>query len=237
MENEDFLDAVAERLSTTAVYLVLSSMEWRYLKPANSSWLPLRDVPGYKSLINKILKPTTPTDSLRVVFPFWDIGYSRPECQLITDATRVPVPQSLLHPVCTSEVMGPAPRALHLPDYSTISLVRAILLVAFTVPPSGVGGNTAVNVPYWPPHLVPPASTMYGQITGDFAARANFVDQQLQGDFPQLLIDLAGYPEYPRQPLSCIEWFVINVPRMLALEIRLAQHAVDFGFICLAPFL
>ncbi|KAK7016661.1 hypothetical protein R3P38DRAFT_3361311 [Favolaschia claudopus] len=45
----------------------------------------------------------TPTRSLRVVFPFWDIGYSRPECHLITDATRVPVPQSLLHPVCTSE--------------------------------------------------------------------------------------------------------------------------------------
>ncbi|KAK6980556.1 hypothetical protein R3P38DRAFT_2809042 [Favolaschia claudopus] len=61
----------------------------------------------------------------------------------------------------------------------------------FTVPPSGVGGNTAVNAPYWPPHLVPPASTNIG----DFAVRANFVNQQLQGDSPQFLINLAGYPE------------------------------------------
>ncbi|KAK7027167.1 hypothetical protein R3P38DRAFT_3354924 [Favolaschia claudopus] len=57
MDYDDFLEVLAEKLSATPNFLVLSSMEWRYVKPANSVWLPLRDLDGYKSLIKKILKP------------------------------------------------------------------------------------------------------------------------------------------------------------------------------------
>ncbi|KAK6993259.1 hypothetical protein R3P38DRAFT_3076671 [Favolaschia claudopus] len=57
MDYDVFLEVPAEKLSATPNFLVLSSMEWRYVKPANSVWLPLRDLDGYKSLIKKILKP------------------------------------------------------------------------------------------------------------------------------------------------------------------------------------
>ncbi|KAK6988800.1 hypothetical protein R3P38DRAFT_3094426 [Favolaschia claudopus] len=57
MDYDVFLEVLAEKLSATPNFLVLSSMEWRYVKPANSVWLPLRDLDGYKSLIKNILKP------------------------------------------------------------------------------------------------------------------------------------------------------------------------------------
>ncbi|KAF8199378.1 hypothetical protein K438DRAFT_1933409 [Mycena galopus ATCC 62051] len=54
---EDTLDAVAILLGTTSEFLVISSIEWRWLKPQNSAWLPLRNLGGYSSLIKQILSP------------------------------------------------------------------------------------------------------------------------------------------------------------------------------------
>ncbi|KAJ6614198.1 hypothetical protein B0H10DRAFT_2221508 [Mycena sp. CBHHK59/15] len=54
---EDALDAIADLLGTTSEFLVISSIEWRWLKPQNSAWLPLRNLGGYSSLIKQILSP------------------------------------------------------------------------------------------------------------------------------------------------------------------------------------
>ncbi|KAF8173508.1 hypothetical protein K438DRAFT_2051122 [Mycena galopus ATCC 62051] len=54
---EDAIDAVVILLGTTSEFLVISSIEWRWLKPQNSAWLPLRSLGGYSSLIKQILSP------------------------------------------------------------------------------------------------------------------------------------------------------------------------------------
>ncbi|KAJ7742112.1 hypothetical protein DFH07DRAFT_777789 [Mycena maculata] len=54
---EDALDAIAVLLGTTSEFLVISSIEWCWLKPQNSAWLPLRNLGGYSSLIKQILSP------------------------------------------------------------------------------------------------------------------------------------------------------------------------------------
>ncbi|KAJ7757281.1 hypothetical protein DFH07DRAFT_772982 [Mycena maculata] len=54
---DDTVDSVAELLGTTSEFLVVSSMEWRWLKPQNSAWLPLRNESGYNSMINQLLSP------------------------------------------------------------------------------------------------------------------------------------------------------------------------------------
>ncbi|KAJ7506001.1 hypothetical protein B0H11DRAFT_2186195 [Mycena galericulata] len=53
----EFLDMLAEQLGTMAAFLVVSSFEWRWLKPANSAFLPVRANSGLLSLLNKIRSP------------------------------------------------------------------------------------------------------------------------------------------------------------------------------------
>lgn len=56
---EGLLVRLANCLGTDKNFLLLQSMEWRWLRPANSMWLPLRDPNGFASLL-KQLKTTQP---------------------------------------------------------------------------------------------------------------------------------------------------------------------------------
>ncbi|KAJ7321266.1 hypothetical protein DFH08DRAFT_970131 [Mycena albidolilacea] len=51
------VDTIANLLGTSPEFLVISSMEWRWLKPQNSPWLPLRNESGFASLIRQLLSP------------------------------------------------------------------------------------------------------------------------------------------------------------------------------------
>ncbi|KAK6966960.1 hypothetical protein R3P38DRAFT_3245057 [Favolaschia claudopus] len=58
MAYDDFMEAIAETLHTTPEFLVIiSSAEWKHLRPANAPWFPLRDQSGYQSLHRKIITP------------------------------------------------------------------------------------------------------------------------------------------------------------------------------------
>ncbi|KAF8959735.1 hypothetical protein BDZ97DRAFT_1761251 [Flammula alnicola] len=52
-----FLEIVADLLETKPVMLVLHSLEWKWLKPANSPWLPLRTQSAYHSLVRQLRAP------------------------------------------------------------------------------------------------------------------------------------------------------------------------------------
>lgn len=49
---------MADILGTLPLLLALDSIEWRWLKPANSPWLPLRSASGYSSLIKQLALST-----------------------------------------------------------------------------------------------------------------------------------------------------------------------------------
>ncbi|KAJ7815023.1 hypothetical protein B0H14DRAFT_2603740 [Mycena olivaceomarginata] len=51
------VDTIANLLGTSPEFLVISSMEWCWLKPQNSLWLPLRNESGFASLIRQLLSP------------------------------------------------------------------------------------------------------------------------------------------------------------------------------------
>ncbi|KAJ6560738.1 hypothetical protein B0H10DRAFT_1966851 [Mycena sp. CBHHK59/15] len=53
----DSVDAYAELLGTSSEFLVVSSMEWCWLKPQNSPSLPLHNGSGYNSLTKQLLSP------------------------------------------------------------------------------------------------------------------------------------------------------------------------------------
>ncbi|KAF8142390.1 hypothetical protein K438DRAFT_2030097 [Mycena galopus ATCC 62051] len=64
---EDALEAIADLLGTSTPYLVLSSMEWRWVKPKNSARLPLRDFRGYNALIRQLLNPPKGVSATQVI--------------------------------------------------------------------------------------------------------------------------------------------------------------------------
>src|SRR6266481_8800974 len=51
---EEFLDKVAEACKATQEGMVISSLCWKWMKPANSSLVPLCNVAGFKSLKKKL---------------------------------------------------------------------------------------------------------------------------------------------------------------------------------------
>ncbi|KAJ7758631.1 hypothetical protein B0H16DRAFT_1820582 [Mycena metata] len=57
MSWEDALEALVGLLGTTPEFMVVTSIEWCWLKPMNSAWLPLRDLTGYSSLIKMLQSP------------------------------------------------------------------------------------------------------------------------------------------------------------------------------------
>ncbi|KAJ7643388.1 hypothetical protein DFH06DRAFT_1426368 [Mycena polygramma] len=63
----DLVDTFGELLETSGEFLVISSVQWRWLKPANSSWLPLRDARGHASLIKQVLSPPKAVSSTYII--------------------------------------------------------------------------------------------------------------------------------------------------------------------------
>jgi len=57
MEWEAFLEVIAEVLETEPGFLFIDSMEWRWVKPANSMFLPLRSRLAYISMIKQLKAP------------------------------------------------------------------------------------------------------------------------------------------------------------------------------------
>ncbi|KAJ7260750.1 hypothetical protein C8J57DRAFT_1184620 [Mycena rebaudengoi] len=57
MSWEDLLSAMAGELGTDPAFLVISSCEWRWIKPNNSVFLPLRTESGFKSLLKQLRAP------------------------------------------------------------------------------------------------------------------------------------------------------------------------------------
>ena len=51
----EFLSALADLLRCQAAGLRVGTFEWRWLKPANSAWLPLQNETGLTSMLNKIV--------------------------------------------------------------------------------------------------------------------------------------------------------------------------------------
>ncbi|KAJ7134935.1 hypothetical protein C8R43DRAFT_956165 [Mycena crocata] len=54
MEYDELMGDFAKALSTLVIYLERSSMKWKFVKPANSIFLPLRNASGLKSLVKQI---------------------------------------------------------------------------------------------------------------------------------------------------------------------------------------
>jgi hypothetical protein len=50
-----FLAAIAGALTCQEGQLVVASFEWRWSKPANSQWIPLKNDNGLTSMLNKVL--------------------------------------------------------------------------------------------------------------------------------------------------------------------------------------
>jgi hypothetical protein len=54
---ESFLEILANLLETEPSFLTQHTFEWRWVKPANSLWLPLRTDAAYSSLIKQLKAP------------------------------------------------------------------------------------------------------------------------------------------------------------------------------------
>jgi hypothetical protein len=57
MEWQAFLEVIAEVLETEPSFLFVDSMEWRWVKLANSMFLPLRSRLAYLSMIKQLKAP------------------------------------------------------------------------------------------------------------------------------------------------------------------------------------
>jgi hypothetical protein len=56
-----FLGIIATKLDTVPLNLRIKTFEWRWLKPANSLWLPIQDENGFISMMKKVkAKKTEP---------------------------------------------------------------------------------------------------------------------------------------------------------------------------------
>lgn len=60
MEWDPFLGVIADKLSVERSDLILSSLEWHWLKPASSPWLPIQDEPGFLSMLKKVKSKPEP---------------------------------------------------------------------------------------------------------------------------------------------------------------------------------
>lgn len=62
----DFLPCLAAEVQTAADTLMLSSLEWRYQKPANSLWIPLRAEASYVAMVKQMATARSPNIIIRM---------------------------------------------------------------------------------------------------------------------------------------------------------------------------
>jgi hypothetical protein len=68
-EWDDFLEIIAEKLAIRRSNLVVSSLEWHWLKPASSPWLPIQDEAGFTSMLKKVRSKSNPYIIVRMQAP------------------------------------------------------------------------------------------------------------------------------------------------------------------------
>jgi hypothetical protein len=51
---DGFLQSIVGEVESAPVNLVILSLKWRLMKPANSTWMPLRSATGYASLVKQM---------------------------------------------------------------------------------------------------------------------------------------------------------------------------------------
>ena len=49
------LQSMVHKIESTVPNLVVSTLEWRMMKPANSTWMPLRTAVAYGSLVKQMI--------------------------------------------------------------------------------------------------------------------------------------------------------------------------------------
>ena len=69
IEWDAFLDIIAEKLSLRHFDLVVPSLEWHWLKPASSPWLPVQDKAGLTSMLKKVRSKSEPYVIVRMQVP------------------------------------------------------------------------------------------------------------------------------------------------------------------------
>ncbi|KAJ6594964.1 hypothetical protein B0H10DRAFT_1960572 [Mycena sp. CBHHK59/15] len=77
MEHSDLLEKVAEVVNTDIPFLATLSMEWCFIKPANSLFLPLHNDAGWKSLKNQMCNP--PKSSTQYIIIQMDAPVKKPQ--------------------------------------------------------------------------------------------------------------------------------------------------------------
>ena len=57
---DGFLQSIAGEVESAPANLVILGLEWRLMKPANSTWMPLRSAMGYASLVKQMESARAP---------------------------------------------------------------------------------------------------------------------------------------------------------------------------------
>ncbi|KAJ6523460.1 hypothetical protein DFH09DRAFT_1420868 [Mycena vulgaris] len=81
MNYTQLLEALADAMETEPVFLPSASMEWRWLKPANSAFLPLRSQAGLTSLLKQICTPPSRNVSSKYIIIKMNEPVKRPATQ------------------------------------------------------------------------------------------------------------------------------------------------------------
>lgn len=63
---DSFLQSLAGEVESGPPNLAISSLEWRFMKPANSPWMPLRSATAYTSFIKRMASARTPNVIVRM---------------------------------------------------------------------------------------------------------------------------------------------------------------------------
>ncbi|KAJ7202250.1 hypothetical protein B0H12DRAFT_1330823 [Mycena haematopus] len=80
MDLNGLLEQLAEAVDSEIPFLAAASVEWRWLKPANSLFLPLRNDTGFKSLMNQIRNPPKNVSSRYIIIQM-DAPVRKPQTQ------------------------------------------------------------------------------------------------------------------------------------------------------------
>ena len=64
-----FLGIIAEKLAVEPSDLVMTSLEWHWLKPASGPWLPVQDESGFASMLKKVRTKIEPYVIIRMPVP------------------------------------------------------------------------------------------------------------------------------------------------------------------------
>ena len=76
-----FLMFISQKLSVERMDLVISSLEWHWVKPSSGPWIPVQDEPGYMSMVKKLKVKSKPYIIIHMQSPVkmrvgtaWDVS-------------------------------------------------------------------------------------------------------------------------------------------------------------------